>query len=435
MSKTLIDKCTPINYQILKQGPTGPHGPTGLRGFGDTGPRGLQGVTGPVGSIGHTGPRGISITGPRGLQGVTGPVGAIGCMGPVGPKGDKGDQGLRGVTGPVGPLGPIGPRGVAGPAGPQGVAGPIGPRGLVGPPGAPGARGAQGERGPAGRDGHIALQIKKIDETYVEQNIVQPNGLIVVYVEYKPVYEDINEGAIVFIPSIQTEFGAYYQIIDLEIVDRCNIQITLQNIDDHESDLVEKEYMYFSGPRGPGSVINGVAIDQVVTQLQSTVDTSSTTITTVQSSVQQLIKPFHSLILVDDVWINPYTGTNLQLINFTALEFNEFIKINATETILNEEEISEIIIKETGIYMIYGRIKTLYQTNDYGNRILVITKNGVEFQRYVKGTMDGKYSEVNLFSVSDFFQDDIIRVLITHTTTDRPMLVKEGSNVSVTKIY
>ena len=405
MSKTLVDKCTPINYQLIKVGPTGPKGEIGLSLTGPQGYTGVRGATGATGGVGPTGLRGF--TGAQGATGVRGSTGATGGIGPTGLRGFTGAQGIQGL------------RGTTGPAGPQGIQGIAGQRGLIGPPGA---------QGVAGRDGHISIQIKKIDDTYLNQNIVYPNELIVIYIENKPLYEDINEGAIVFVPSVMTEFGAYYQIIALEVIDRCWIQVTLKNIDDHESDFVEKEYMYFAGPRGPGAVVNGVSVSQVVSQIQTVVQETTTT-------VNQLIKPFHSLITPEDYIVDPYTGTNLQLSNFFGIEFNEYIKINSNETILNQENISQIIIKETGIYMIYGQIKTLYSTNDYGNRILVITKNGVEFQKYTKGTMDGKYSEINIFSVSDFFENDKIQFLLAHTTTDKEINILKGSNVSVTKIY
>jgi hypothetical protein len=68
-----------------------------------------------------------SQTGPRGLQGLTG------AQGPKGDPGAQGSQGLKGDTGATGAQGSQGLKGDTGPQGQQGPTGPAGPRGIVGP--------------------------------------------------------------------------------------------------------------------------------------------------------------------------------------------------------------------------------------------------------------------------------------------------------------
>lgn len=132
------------------------------QGFGQTGPRGLQGATGlpgpqgETGSEGRRGATGAGFTGMRGRQGDTGLPGVRGDTGLSGIPGPQGETGT-GVTGPAGPrgeTGPLGgPRGETGPRGLQGDTGMRGPRGETGFPGAQGFTGAEGDRGIRGETG------------------------------------------------------------------------------------------------------------------------------------------------------------------------------------------------------------------------------------------------------------------------------------------
>ncbi len=172
--------------------------------IGETGPPGLQGVTGdrgPTGIDGPPGSRGFSpdvdkiaaevisllpesrtepvdlsqldniivqfaehetnhpegdLNGTAGVDGIAGSMGVSGPMGPMGPTGSMGSSGEDGIDGPPGVPGRTGAKGDSGVPGEPG--GPIGEPGRDGDRGPKGDLGDKGDRGPRGTKGEQGME-------------------------------------------------------------------------------------------------------------------------------------------------------------------------------------------------------------------------------------------------------------------------------------